>query len=1264
MGAGPRYGSAPIAIRAVWCDGARCRLQVQVVQEIKLGGRSMLNSVLARFARWLRGPVRRLTGFCALAGVCCLVALVIGPAVAEAINTLPFLGSFGAGQFNAPRGVAVDGSSGSSRGDVYVVDTFNQRVEEFNPVGGFIRTFGGQVNETKVKEVEAKGGTPTQKEVEEEDVCTAASGNVCKAGLEGSGGGQFVNPLGVAVDPSSGDVYVADFSNSRIEKFGPAGEFLLAFGKEVDATTSGNICTAASRDTCQAGKEGVEEDEFEWAPAGTFIAVGATGTVYVGDTNRLQEFRSDGSEQGQIPLPGAGQTTALAVDSGGDLYAVSQALTGVRKYSATGALLAEFDPGRESGQLTALAVQPTSGEVFVVDTSEGARIRKYLPEGTLSAESQQGAVVESLGIAVSAAGTVYAADTANSSVLFFGKPPREGNPPPSIDAESVTELGEESAKVEAQINPFFLETSYRVQYVPASGYRPSATEPERYAGPGSGEAPAQAEVLGGGVVLGDQPAHVAVAGLSPGTVYHYRFAAHSSAGTTYGPDQIFATYPSGGFAGLPDERAYEQVSAQKKNGNDAGITSRRSVVFPGYAATSPHGLSFAYRQQGPSGETSSGADEYSVSSRNQKTGWETGAVMPPEDVANGDILGQIPVVLLGSADLSRFLFGATGPFTKENSLTAADENLGLYRTRGNANEPEWISKPTFPSLSEATPEPGKMNQEGVYPAGGSADLSRVYFTYFGTLVPADESRAPFIQPGNSKGPWGFYEWMEGALAVAGTLPSNSPYPNQPDPYGAVPAATGPATGSEQGRTPETRTLLNEVSKDGLKAFFISPEPRHATEAGTPTELYVREQTDGPRTVLVSRDELLPKISGEPTPAPGSGGETAVKPVKTKAGPAQAYVYASADGSRAFFESMDKLAKSASGEEPSGTGPWTYEINFKSEKEEGKPEEGKLTYLPGVVGQIAASSQNGSSFIFKDTATGRFELWSGGPAPVEVASFSMPTEPEFEGAAAKDGTVFVFNTNAVLKRGAQTFNNSAGLKQSYRYDSVSRRLSCVSCAPAGAPQHPIGGTGEGREIADEGARVFFGTAAKLVGRDVNGVEDAYEWEQAGTGGCHSEEREGGCVYLISSGTSPDPSFYLENDESGNNVFFATGEGLVKGDTDESYDVYDARVNGGFPQAASPGECASSCRPPGVSPVLSTPLTTAFGPSGNLVAPAESPPPPKSTPKPLTRAQKLAKALRACAKQPKHKRASCRKQARRQYGTQAKTKRSAGSGGRRG
>jgi hypothetical protein len=772
-----------------------------------------------------------------------------------------------------------------------------------------------------------------------------------------------------------------------------------------------------------------------------------------------------------------------------------------------------------------------------------------------------------------------------------------------------------------------------------------------------------------------------------------------------------AATPAMAAAALPDGRVYERVSAEKRNGNLAGVHPRANgKLFAPYAAATSSAI--AYWGGGPQGETSSGTDNFSVSRRNANKGWETGAALPPEAVPNADYLGAGPLVLLASADLSHFAFVATGPYVKENYIPPglSDTDLGLYRTRGNSSEPEWLTRPTFAKFSEAKPEPTTIEIEGVYPVGGSADLSTAYFTYFGTLVPADKSRAPHVEPleylpwnptteyasgviieetngeafrsrenanighkpvpsettewwtpvsltTGTEGPWGFYEWHEGQLRSAGELPGGAP----PSPFGAVPAVTGAITGSGQTR-PFARFLQNEVSQDGSRAFFVSPQPQHAAEAKAPTELYVREQTPGgPKTVLVSRDE-----GNAPAPAPGCAStpnfstcaETAVTPVNTR-WVSRTYVYASPDGSRAFFESKDKLTSSA----PEGAEPKTYQFNVASEK---------VTYLPGVVGPIAASSQDGSSFIFMNTGTKKIELWTGGPAPVEIASFSTPAGPEFEGSAPNDaarpGAAFVFNTNAVLKHGTQEFNNSAGVLQAYRYEPSSNKLECLSCAPQGMPQraieegHESGSTPHPREIADEGARVFFATPTKLVPQAENEVENVYEWEQAGTGSC-PKEPEGGCVYLLSSGASHDQSFYLESDESGENVFFATTSALVKSDTDESYDVYDARVKGGFPEEAPPAGCESSCRFAGAAPSLATPLSTALGPAENTNRVESSGVPSSPKPKPLTRAQKLASALKACAKKPKRQRAACIKRAGKLYGAKAKAKRNTGSGGRR-
>jgi hypothetical protein len=51
-------------------------------------------------------------------------------------------------------------------------------------------------------------------------------------------------------------------------------------------------------------------------------------------------------------------------------------------------------------------------------------------------------------------------------------------------------------------------------------------------------------------------------------------------------------------------------------------------------------------------------------------------------------------------------------------------------------------------------------------------------------------------------------------------------------------------------------------------------------------------------------------------------------------------------------------------------------------------------------------------------------------------------------------------------------------------------------------------------------------------------------------------------LISSGTSPEPSYFGDADEEGDNAFFFTEDQLVGQDKDELIDVYDARVGGGI------------------------------------------------------------------------------------------------------
>ena len=123
-------------------------------------------------------------------------------------------------------------------------------------------------------------------------------------GSFGSGSGQFSNPFGVSVD-SAGNVYVANFSNNRIDRFNPAN-------------FAGTFTTF--------GSSGTGSGQFNH-PFG--LTLDSAGNVYVADfgNNRIDSFNpadlagtftsfgSSGTGSGQFNQP-----TGVTVDSTGNVY--------------------------------------------------------------------------------------------------------------------------------------------------------------------------------------------------------------------------------------------------------------------------------------------------------------------------------------------------------------------------------------------------------------------------------------------------------------------------------------------------------------------------------------------------------------------------------------------------------------------------------------------------------------------------------------------------------------------------------------------------------------------------------------------------------------------------------------------------------------------------------------------------------------------------------------------------------------------------------
>ena len=79
------------------------------------------------------------------------------------------------------------------------------------------------------------------------------------------------------------------------------------------------------------------------------------------------------------------------------------------------------------------------------------------------------------------------------------------------------------------------------------------------------------------------------------------------------------------------------------------------------------------------------------------------------------------------------------------------------------------------------------------------------------------------------------------------------------------------------------------------------------------------------------------------------------------------------------------------------------------------------------------------------------------------------------------------------------------------------------------------------------------------QDTNGRQDVYEWEREGTGTCTAASAvNGGCIYLLSGGTSEADSWFIGSSESGDDVFVASRAHLAPQDGNEAFNLFDARV----------------------------------------------------------------------------------------------------------
>jgi len=430
--------------------------------------------------------------------------------------------------------------------------------------------------------------------------------------------------------------------------------------------------------------------------------------------------------------------------------------------------------------------------------------------------------------------------------------------PPVISGVTVSEVGPESAKLEGLINPQGKTTLYHFEYGSADcASNPCTSVPSEEEGEG---------LLAGG----SSPAPVSepVSGLSPGTVYHYRLVAKNGE-TTTGTDHVFATRAAGSFTGLPDGRAYEQVSPVNKNGGDAEgeeALSKASVDGESFSFGSTFGI--------PGGV---GAQELPLylGSRNGASGWSTQGLLPPAE------LGQNARVMGWTPDFSE-------TFVDPTKLGKPREDaIFALSTKGGA--PLMIA-------------PYTPKGESFY-AGASKDADIAVFESHAKL-PEGEAKTP--SPAAIAGAPNVYAWdrQSGTMRLASVLNDGSSTPQG--------AFAGPYDFSRG-------TTANTLREGGPGRLYYTQEERAVSEAGdvyftarASGQLYLRVNPSEEQSPLNGKEEctdLSLACTIQVSASQKTNGESPDGADPAGSQPA-AFQAASADGSRAFFTSPEKLTDDA------------------------------------------------------------------------------------------------------------------------------------------------------------------------------------------------------------------------------------------------------------------------------------------------------------------------------------------------------------------
>ena len=1113
--------------------------------------------------------------------------------------------------FGSAGGVAVN----PANGDVYVSDTSNAVIDEFNEAGEYI----GQISDSHLTSPTSLAFNSTGEIYVTNATSLFEGGNVVKF----DAGGSFAGVLDggpsvyVAVNPSNDSVLVTNGAfTAETAEYNSSGNLVSSFGRE----QSGAIGVSASTGRIYLGPL-FGESVYIYGPVVVIPDVTATATTEVeqftatlngevgpaggGEVESCQfeyvtqgHFEAEGFEAAEEapcspPTPYAGATnvsaslSSLQADTTYHFRLAANNSNGVVSYSseqtfATAAVAV-------TGQAT--NVGATGATLNGTVSRDGATVTEchfeYRKAGTTSYEEEAPCAETPAQIEAGTEPVPVHADVTelaeNTTYHFrlavsysggsdagldvtFTTPSR-----PLIDKAYTSKLSASSVDLNAEINPMGFDTTYHLEWGTSTSYGQSV--------------PVSDEDIGS--ASNDELVTQHVSGLSANTTYHWRVVATNSIGTKTGDDHTFifdTATPSGAgcpnaelrtnfSSSLPDCRAYEQVSPVEKSDGDA----KNSFGGDSREQASVDGERIFYESWGafPGSQSALPSRVQYLASRGE-SGWSTRPVGFPV-VSSHDPGGPGYEISL-SSDLS------VGALRSEDALVSGAPGPGLanlYVGHPLTGSYELVTNVQPPNESGGLPPYQVGIHYEPYYAGASADFSHVIFYANDALTP----EAPVTPRYRSN----LYEWVEGQLRLVDLIPTSGTSCT-----GAECVPADPENGVEAGgRNGENFFYTHAISADGSRIVFSTGEE----------DKHIYDRVDGTTTIDVSASQRTP-------PEPGTA--------------TAQYRGASADGSHIVFTSTAALTDDAV--PGSGQNIYDYDVETGALKDLTVSNDVRV-YETGVVGISEDASHvyfvaqgvlaaNSNSHGDKAVAgQPNLYLWNGGQTtfvatlggPGDGHDWGQGGEGEESARVTPDGAHLAFQSSNSL---TGYDNTDAGTgepdTETYLYDAAANRLICASCNPSGA--RPIGPselhwTGSmryrARNLSSDGSRVFFTSRDALRPGDTNGLNDVYEWEADGSGSCQSSADNGGCLYLISSGRGASDSYFTDASTNGNDAFFVTGDPLVGSDHDEYSDLYDARVGGGFSEPPLPAPCeGESCRGEGShAPASSGAGTAVFQGPGN-------------------------------------------------------------------